>query len=225
MTDCPCHPSFGNVFRFVICHSILAIPSHIGPNARPIDKRPERPPCKRIRRPRVRRRLHHAEDYRAQSTRVAAPNRCWRSAGLNSGVDRLGEHVPALAGDLFSSFFGHLVPNYDSRLRPMKKILVLLFCVCALLGSVRPAEAGNVSWGIPLPFPFLFYKFGCGNCGQTNGNGYSKEGGYANTTVAGFPMRRSCPCIPCWLQYHVEYDCDMRLGQTTSMPGVGGPRD
>ena len=128
-----------------------------------------------------------------------------------------------LAGNLFSSFFGRLVPHYDSRLRPMKKILVLLFCVCALLGSVRPAEAGNVSWGIPLPFPFLFYKFGC--CGQTNGNGYSKEGAYSNTTVAGFPTRRSCPCIPCWLQYHVEYDCEMRLGQTTSMPGVGGPRD
>ena len=136
------------------------------------------------------------------------------------------------AGELFSSFFGHLVPNYGSRLRPMKKILVLLFCVCALLGSVRPAEAGNVSWGFPLPFPFLFYKFGCGNCSQTNGNayskenGYSKEGGYSSpTTVAGYPTRRSCPCIPSWLQYHVEYDCDMRLGQTTSMPGVGGPRD
>jgi hypothetical protein len=43
--------------------------------------------------------------------------------------------------------------------------------------------------------------------------------------VAGYPIRKSCPCIPSWLQYHVEYDCNMRLGQTTSMPGVGGPRD
>jgi hypothetical protein len=108
----------------------------------------------------------------------------------------------------------------------MKKILVLLFCVGAVLGSVRPAEAGNVSFGIPLPFPFLFYKPGCHNCNQTNENGYSKEGGYSYaTTVAGYPIRRSCPCIPSWLLYHVEYDCNMRLGQTTSMPGVGGLRD
>jgi hypothetical protein len=114
----------------------------------------------------------------------------------------------------------------------MKKIVVLLFGVCAFLGFARPAEAGNVSFGIPLPFPFLFWKPGCGNCGQTNGNGYAKDNGYAKeggytsaTTVAGYPTRRSCPCIPWWLQYHVEYDCDMRLGQTTSMPGVGGPRD
>jgi hypothetical protein len=116
----------------------------------------------------------------------------------------------------------------------MKKILVLLFCVCALLGSALPTEAGGVSWGIPLPFPFLFYKFGCHHCNQTNGNGYSKEnayskeGGYSYSnvaSVAGYPTRRSCPCIPSWLIYHVEYDCDMRLGQTTSMPGVGGPQD
>ncbi|MBV8213292.1 MAG: hypothetical protein JOZ08_08715 [Verrucomicrobia bacterium] len=113
----------------------------------------------------------------------------------------------------------------------MKKILVLLFFVCALIGSVSPAEAGNVSFGIPLPFPFLFYKPGCGNCNQTNGNayskenGYSKEGGYSYSTVGGYPIRRSCPCIPRWLQYHVEYDCNMRLGQTTAMPGVGGPQD
>ena len=116
----------------------------------------------------------------------------------------------------------------------MKKILVLFFCVCALLGSELPAEAGGVSWGIPLPFPFLFYKPGCHNCNQTNGNGYSRENGYSKeggysyssvASVAGYPTRRSCPCIPSWLIYHVEYDCNMRLGQTTSMPGVGGPRD
>jgi hypothetical protein len=43
--------------------------------------------------------------------------------------------------------------------------------------------------------------------------------------VAGFPTRQCCPCIPLALQYHVEYDCNMRLGQTTSVPGVGGIRD
>ena len=114
----------------------------------------------------------------------------------------------------------------------MKKIAVLLFGLCALLGSVHPAEAGNVSWGFPLPFPFLFYKFGNANCNQANGyskdNGYSKESAYYQnrpSTEAGFPTRQSCPCIPQWLIYHVEYDCNMRLGQTTSMPRVGGIRD
>jgi|SRR5580700_447626 hypothetical protein len=115
----------------------------------------------------------------------------------------------------------------------MKKIAVLLFGLCALLGSVHPAEAGNPSWGFPLPFPFLFYKFGHVNCGQTNGyskdNGYSKEDAYYHqngpSTVSGFPTRQSCPCIPQFLLYHVEYDCNMRLGQTTSMPRVGGIRD
>jgi hypothetical protein len=113
----------------------------------------------------------------------------------------------------------------------MKNIVLLLFCLCTLVGFVRPAEAGNVSFGIPLPFPFLFWKPGCGKCAQTAGNGYSKDNGYSKengynyTTAAGYPARRSCPCIPPWLQYHVEYDCDMQLNQTTSVPGVGGLRD
>jgi hypothetical protein len=102
--------------------------------------------------------------------------------------------------------------------RPMKKIPVLLFSVCALIGSMCPAEAGNLSFGIPLPFPFLFYKFGSGKCGQTAENGYSKEGGYTSTT-------HKCCGVPWWLQYRVEEDCNMHLGQTTSMPGVGGIRD
>jgi hypothetical protein len=128
--------------------------------------------------------------------------------------------------------FGPACARLGGKIRaPMKKILVLLFCVGAVLGSVRPAEAGNVSFGIPLPFPFLFYKPGCHNCAQTNDagyskdNGYAKESGYSYGTAGGIPARRSCPCIPWWLQYHVEYDCNMRLGQTTAMPGVGGSRD
>jgi hypothetical protein len=27
------------------------------------------------------------------------------------------------------------------------------------------------------------------------------------------------------LQYRLEYDCETSGGQTTAMPGVGGPRD
>ena len=114
----------------------------------------------------------------------------------------------------------------------MKTIVVLLFGLCAWVGSVHPAEAGDLSWGFPLPFPFLFVKFGHPNCNQTNETGYSKENGYSKAggyssaaTVAGYPTRRNCPCIPWWLQYHVEYECNNRLGQTTSMPGVGGPSD
>ena len=132
-------------------------------------------------------------------------------------------------------FLAGLCEYMRDDLRPMKNALILFVSVCAFLSFARPVEAGNVSFGIPLPFPFLFWKPGCGNCAQNNGNGYSKDYGYSKesgygyqampATVAGIPTRRSCPCIPSWLQYHVEYDCNMRLGQTTSMPRVGGPQD
>ena len=39
----------------------------------------------------------------------------------------------------------------------MKKLLILLFSICALVLVQLPARAGEVSFGIPLPFPFLFY--------------------------------------------------------------------
>ena len=132
---------------------------------------------------------------------------------------------------LFLPFLSALCDTGFEPVRPMKKIAVLLFCVCALFGAVNPAAAGNVSWGFPLPFPFLFYKFGCGNSKQTaenaysKENGYSKDNGYSYATAAGYPARKTCACIPDWLKYHVEYDCNMRLGQTTSMPGVGGLQD
>ena len=132
---------------------------------------------------------------------------------------------------LLLPFFCRMCESRHQRRRPMKKIVVLLVCVCALLGSVHPAEAGGLSWGIPLPFPFLFWKPSCGNSNQntqngyTKENGYSKDNGYSYTTASGYPARRNCPCIPSWLQYHVEYDCNMHLDQTTSMPGVGGLRD
>jgi hypothetical protein len=40
----------------------------------------------------------------------------------------------------------------------MKTLLVLLAACGLLLLSQQPARA-QVSWGFPLPFPFLFYNF------------------------------------------------------------------
>ena len=42
----------------------------------------------------------------------------------------------------------------------MKKLLILLLSICALVFAQFPARAQGVSFGIPLPFPFLFYNFG-----------------------------------------------------------------
>src|SRR5208282_4564913 len=47
------------------------------------------------------------------------------------------------------------------KVNPVKKLLVLLAACGLLLASQRPAQA-QVSWGIPLPFPFLFYNFNQG---------------------------------------------------------------
>lgn len=47
------------------------------------------------------------------------------------------------------------------KMNPVKTLLVLLAAGSLLLASQRPAE-GQVSWGIPLPFPFLFYNFNQG---------------------------------------------------------------
>jgi hypothetical protein len=41
----------------------------------------------------------------------------------------------------------------------MKKLLILFLSICALVITQIPAEAGHLSFGIPLPFPFLFYNF------------------------------------------------------------------
>ena len=43
----------------------------------------------------------------------------------------------------------------------MKRLLILTLSVCALaLVAQSPVRAQGVSFGIPLPFPFLFYNFG-----------------------------------------------------------------
>jgi hypothetical protein len=41
----------------------------------------------------------------------------------------------------------------------MKKLLILLLALF-FLGAQLPTHAQGVSFGIPLPFPFLFYNFG-----------------------------------------------------------------
>jgi hypothetical protein len=47
----------------------------------------------------------------------------------------------------------------------VKTLLVLIAACGLLLASQRPAQA-QVSWGIPLPFPFLFYNFNQGYYSQ-----------------------------------------------------------
>ena len=43
----------------------------------------------------------------------------------------------------------------------MKRLLILLVSICALvLAAQLPVRAQGVSYGIPLPFPFVFYNFG-----------------------------------------------------------------
>jgi hypothetical protein len=41
----------------------------------------------------------------------------------------------------------------------MKKLIILLLPIL-FLAIQRPANAQGVSFGFPLPFPFLFYNFG-----------------------------------------------------------------
>jgi len=114
--------------------------------------------------------------------------------------------------------YGTLSVNF---VRPMKKLPTLFFCICALLSTQYPANAQGPSWGIPLPFPFLFYNFGPSHCARPCENGYSKENGYRKEN--GYCYHKCCG-VPWWLQYRIDDDCCgccTRLRQTTSMPGVG----
>ena len=61
----------------------------------------------------------------------------------------------------------------------MKTVLIFFLSICALLMTQLAAGAGGLSFGIPLPFPFLFYKFGAKQCPQPGyEKGYSKDGYY-----------------------------------------------
>ena len=61
----------------------------------------------------------------------------------------------------------------------MNKLLILLLATCALVLSQLPARAQGVSWGIPLPFPFLFYNFGPSYNAQPYYGGYYYRPYYA----------------------------------------------
>jgi hypothetical protein len=72
----------------------------------------------------------------------------------------------------------------ELKMNPVKTLLVLLAACGLLLASQRPAQA-QVSWGIPLPFPFLFYNFNQGYYSQPYygqrvyyGRGYYCRPGY-----------------------------------------------
>jgi hypothetical protein len=57
----------------------------------------------------------------------------------------------------------------------MKKLLLLLLAFFALFLSTQyPSRADGVSFGFPLPFPFLFYNFGSSQsyCAQPYYSGY-----------------------------------------------------
>jgi hypothetical protein len=53
----------------------------------------------------------------------------------------------------------------------MKKLIILLLPIL-FLAIQRPANAQGVSFGFPLPFPFLFYNFGPDYSTQTYYSGY-----------------------------------------------------
>jgi len=42
----------------------------------------------------------------------------------------------------------------------MKKSFILLLIIGALVVAPLPARADGISFGIPLPFPFVFYNIG-----------------------------------------------------------------
>jgi hypothetical protein len=49
----------------------------------------------------------------------------------------------------------------------MKKLLIVLLIICGLVFAAQPpARAQGVSFGIPLPFPFMFYNYGRANYTQ-----------------------------------------------------------
>src|SRR5260370_10426301 len=57
------------------------------------------------------------------------------------------------------------------KFNAVKTLLVLLAACGLLFASQRPAQA-QASWGIPLPFPFLFYNFGQSYQQPYYGQGY-----------------------------------------------------
>jgi hypothetical protein len=74
----------------------------------------------------------------------------------------------------------------------MKKLLILFLSICALVITQIPAEAGHLSFGIPLPFPFLFYNF-CPQPGYEKG--YSKDYYYYRPAYRDWSDPRACRAV------------------------------
>ena len=61
----------------------------------------------------------------------------------------------------------------------MKKLLIVLLPIL-LFSAPLPSRAQNVSFGIPLPFPFLFYNFGPTYYSQPYYGGYYRRPYYGH---------------------------------------------
>ena len=68
----------------------------------------------------------------------------------------------------------------------MKKLLILFLSICALQITQVSAGAGCLSFGIPLPFPFLFYNFGSEYSRPGYEQGYSKDYNYYRPSPTGY---------------------------------------
>jgi len=81
----------------------------------------------------------------------------------------------------------------------MKRPLILLLSICALvLGGQLPARAQGVSFGIPLPFPFVFYNLGPTCYTQSYyGTAYHPHPYYARPVRYYRPAYWSNPCTYC----------------------------
>ena len=79
----------------------------------------------------------------------------------------------------------------------MKRLLILFLSICALLITQISAGAGCLRFGIPLPFPFLFYNFEPKYCPQPGyEKGYSKDYYYYRPSSTGpWSDPRACRAI------------------------------
>ena len=93
----------------------------------------------------------------------------------------------------------------------MKWLLTLLLSICALvLAAQPPARAQGVSYGIPLPFPFVFYNFGPAYHAQPcYGTAYYPRSSCARPVRYYRPAYWSCPCeYRGWSGYYGPNYCD-----------------
>jgi hypothetical protein len=68
----------------------------------------------------------------------------------------------------------HVSASLPGGVFSMKKLLIVLLPIL-LFSAQLPSQAQNVSFGIPLPFPFLFYNFGSASYSQPYYGGYYRR--------------------------------------------------